>query len=276
MEATAHAGVLDQTAAEFYRSAMRALEERRLPFLVGGAYAFAQYTGIVRHTCDFDIFVSPEQAPTVLDALGEAGWRTELSFPHWLGKAYQDDFYVDVIYSSGSGIAVVDREWFDNSTAGTVLGMPVRLIPAEEMIWSKSFIMERERYDGNDVAHVILRRGASLDWSRLLRRFGRHWRVLLAHLVLFDFIYPAERDQIPAEVRRELIERLGGRERSGPDPDARRETDPSAAPLCQGTLLSRAQYLVDVGEWGYRDARLSPDVRMTEEDIAHWTRAIEA
>ena len=28
-----------------------------VPFLVGGAYAFAHYTGIVRHTKDLDLFV---------------------------------------------------------------------------------------------------------------------------------------------------------------------------------------------------------------------------
>ena len=28
-----------------------------MPFLVGGAYAFARYTGIERHTKDFDVFV---------------------------------------------------------------------------------------------------------------------------------------------------------------------------------------------------------------------------
>ena len=33
--------------------------------------------------------------------------------------------------------------------------------------------------------------------------------------------------------------------------------------VCQGTLLSRAQYLVDVDEWGYEDARLQPRGTMT-------------
>jgi hypothetical protein len=30
---------------------------------------------------------------------------------------------------------------------------------------------------------------------------------------------------------------------------------------------------VDVEVWGFRDARLDPDVRMTERDIAEWTLA---
>jgi hypothetical protein len=45
---------------------------------------------------------------------------------------------------------------------------------------------------------------------------------------------------------------------------------------CQGTLISRAQYLVDIGPWGYRDARLAPGIKMTPADIAQWTRAINA
>ena len=45
--------------------------------------------------------------------------------------------------------------------------------------------------------------------------------------------------------------------------------------VCRGTLLSRAQYLVDLESWGYRDARLEPPCTMTAEDIAGWTRAIE-
>ena len=45
--------------------------------------------------------------------------------------------------------------------------------------------------------------------------------------------------------------------------------------LCRGTLLSRQQYLVDIQEWGFRDARLEGRVQMNEKDIADWTDVIE-
>ena len=45
--------------------------------------------------------------------------------------------------------------------------------------------------------------------------------------------------------------------------------------VCQGTLLSRAQYLVDVDEWGYEDARQQPRGAMTAEQLAVWTAAID-
>ena len=42
-------------------------------------------------------------------------------------------------------------------------------------------------------------------------------------------------------------------------------------PLCRGTLLSLLDYLSDVEEGPYQDARLLPYGRMTPADIAHWT-----
>jgi hypothetical protein len=259
---------LDPSTFEFYRASMRALNEAGTDYLVGGAYAFARYTGIERHTKDFDIFARRKDVDAILRVLETLGCRTEKTFPHWLAKAFNDrtgDF-IDVIYSSGSGIAVVDEEWFTHAVADEVLGVPVRLCPAEEIIWSKAFIMERERYDGNDVAHLLRARGRELDWDRVLRRFGEHWRILLSHVVLFGFIYPTERDAIPARVQEELMRRL----------QAEATATPPNGKTCRGTLISRAQYLVDIGPWGYRDARLEPGIKMTPADIAHWTRAIDA
>src|SRR5262249_15713609 len=45
---------LDPAVAGFYRDAVAALQKAGVPFLVGGAYAYARYTGVVRHTKDFD------------------------------------------------------------------------------------------------------------------------------------------------------------------------------------------------------------------------------
>ena len=45
--------------------------------------------------------------------------------------------------------------------------------------------------------------------------------------------------------------------------------------MCSGTLLSRAQYLIDIEHWGYRDARLVPPAVMTDAQVDRWTAAIE-
>lgn len=249
--------------ADFYRHSMAVLREASVPFLVGGAYAYARYTGVIRHTKDFDVFLRREDLERALAALKQAGYSTELTFPHWLGKAYKGDDFVDLIYSSGNGIARVDERWFEHAVDENVLGVPAKLAPAEEILWSKSFIMERERYDGADVAHLLLHRAAELDWDRLLERFGSNWRVLLNHLLLFGYIYPGERQLLPRRVWDELLGRLAA---EGPP-------RPEEEKLCRGTILSRGQYLLDVEERGYRDARLKPTGTMSAEDIRTWSDA---
>jgi hypothetical protein len=130
------------------------------------------------------------------------------------------------------------------------------------MMWSKAFVQERERFDGADVAHLIRALGPSLDWDRLLARFGDHWRVLYAHVVLFGYIYPDRREHVPAWVMDELAGRLAA-DRMEPENH-----------VCNGTLLSREQYLVDLERDGYVDGRLQPDGPMTREEIDVWTAAI--
>jgi hypothetical protein len=250
-----------------YRRAAEALRDAQLPFLVGGAFALAHYTPVERDTKDFDIFIRPGHLPDVLAALEAAGFTTTVPFPHWLAKAYDGEIFIDIIFSSGNGVALVDDEWFEHALAAPVLGVPLLVCPAEEMIWSKAFVLERERFDGADVAHLVRDCGPRLDWERLLRRFGRFWRVLYAHLVMFGFVFPGHRDSIPAWVM-EILGRKLQEESGGRVPD-------SEVSLCQGTLLSREQYLTDIERLGYRDVRLlHPDVNMSEQDVARWTGAI--
>jgi hypothetical protein len=136
------------------------------------------------------------------------------------------------------------------------------LCPAEEMIWSKAFIQERERHDGADVLHLLRQLGPTLDWHRLLTRFDEHWPVLFAHIVLFRFVYPDMRDRVPTWVVEELTRRFV-------------EQPPESKHVCRGTLLSREQYLHDLDRLNYADARLVVEGGgMTPEEIEIWTAAI--
>jgi hypothetical protein len=125
--------------------------------------------------------------------------------------------------------------------------------------------MERERYDGADVAHILRACAETMSWDRLLLRFEPYWQVLFAHLVMFGFIYPSERHRIPTHVMTDLLGRLQTSIAAPPSDDK----------VCQGTLTSRAQYLLDIGRFGYADARLEPRGNMTAEDCIYWTWAIE-
>ncbi len=259
---TSTARAIHDPAADFYIDALKKLQDTGIPFLVGGAFAFSHYSHVPRDTKDVDIFVKPDDCPRVLEAFAKIGYETEIPFPHWLGKIHKGEHFIDVIFSSGNGIARVDDLWFDHAPRTNVLGIIVRLSPVEEMIWSKSFILERERFDGADVLHLLRETGPSLDWPRLLMRFGDYWRVLLSHLILFGFVYPDKRQNVPSWVMEELMRRLNVSR-----PNLQND-------VCYGTLLSREQYLHDLERWKYRDAREQPEGPMTREQLEIWTAAI--
>ena len=246
------------SALEFYRGALRALDQAGVQYLIGGGYAMAHYAEIRRHTKDLDIFVRPGESRYALDTLGAAGCRIEWPWPHFLGRAVSGgDAFIDVLYNSGNGLTEVDDEWFEHSTEGELFGCNARFIPVEEMLWSKCFVQERERFDGADVAHLLLRCASALDWPRLLRRSQGHDAVLLAHLLFFEYIYPTERS-VPDWVRIELLRRHG------------EQTMPEQR-LCRGTNIAPHQYRTDIEQWGFVDARRRPHGPLRLDDIARFT-----
>jgi hypothetical protein len=249
-------------ARQFYADTLRVLTRSGTPFMVGGALALKHFAGIARDTKDLDVFLRKRDLGKAMSALSKAGFDTEVPFPHWLGKAWAGPYFVDFIFDSANGLCPVDDAWFSHASHAKLWGVPVLVSPAEEMIVSKCFVMERERFDGADVYHLLEACGRSLDWKRLIARFGTHWRVLLGHLVFYQFVYPQKRDAVPRDVMNTLLER------------ARREQSSEESDACLGTLLSREQYLVDLTERGYADARLAPHGKVSIDDIRRWTEAI--
>lgn len=232
--------------ADFYRAALSRLQEEHIRFLIGGAYATEQYTGIPRRTKDIDIFVLPNDVQAVLQALNSAGAQTELTDPRWLAKAFAGEDFIDIIFNASNGLCPVDETWFQYAPRVDLLNLPLQLCPVEEMIWQKAFIMSRHRYDGNEVAHLLRGWGEQLDWDRLRRRFGEHWPVLLNHLILFRFVYPGKQSVVPKPLMDELTAQLAADVQNPPpiDPD-----------MCRGTFVSHTDYDIAIREWGYFDAR---------------------
>ena len=216
-------------------------------FVGGGAFTLKHYAGIARGTKDLDVFLCRRDLPRALEALREKGYKTEETFPHWLAKAWCGDLFVDFIYASANGLCQVDEHWFESAVTVTIFDEPALLCPVEEVIWSKCFVMERERFDGADIYHLIAAKGDTLDWRRLLDRVGENWRV---------------RRKVPGWVMDELLARQAA------------ERDDEDTPVCNGTLLSREQYLFDLEERGYADARVPPYGSVAPDEIKHWTDAI--
>jgi hypothetical protein len=248
-------------AQEFYVDLLRTLDNAQLPYLVGGGYAMAHYTGIPRQTKDLDIYIYARDRDRALEVISTAGYRTEFFYPFWIAKALPpeggDEVFMDILYNSGNGICVVDDKWFAHAVPAEVHGYPTRLVAVEEIIWSKSFVQDRDRFDGADIAHLILCRGKSkIDWDHLISRYaGGHEGVLLAHLILYRYIYPTERASVPDAV----LDRLYEATRNEPKPRAK---------LCRGTNLANRAFGMDIERWGFIDARLKPHGPLTPDQIA--------
>jgi hypothetical protein len=228
----------------FYRRTIQLLNSAGIPYMIGGAFALDFHVGTDRKTKDLDVFVRPRDAQAVLDELAEAGYETEMTDPIWLGKAFCGPDFVDVIFAFGNGIAQIDDGWFEHAERGELWGQPVLFTPLEESLWSKAFVMDRDRYDGADIAHIVLHSADRLNWDRLMDRFGEDWRVLLAHLILIGYTYPGKRQMIPERIMRELVGRLEREMSTEGPPD-----------LCYGPFFTRTEYRHDLEKLGMQDAR---------------------
>lgn len=230
---------------EKYKRVLDALNRTGIPYVVSGAYAIYEHTGIYRETKDLDLFLDPSHIPWAAEVLREEGFRTRLEQPHWLAKAMLGDHFVDLIFGMGNGLALIDEDWYRHSKPAILAARPVRVAPVEELIWHRLFISERHRQDTADILHLILCQGARINWRRLLEKTAEDWPLLLAQLHLFAYVYPEAHSHVPDDVIDELLERSRGelhRARSGER-------------LTRGPLISRFSFSIDVNEWGMRDIR---------------------
>jgi hypothetical protein len=230
---------------EIYRRALEAVNAAQLPCVVAGAYAIYEHTGIYRKTKDLDLFFEPRYVVEAARALQAAGFVMRLEDAHWLAKATMGDYFIDLIYGMGNGVALIDNTWLDHSRPGILAACPVRIAPAEELIWHRLFISERHRHDMSDIVHLILCCGETLDWDRLVGRVGEHWPLLLSQVLMFSYVYPGYRTNVPKWVSEQLLERARAEVGiNGEDQD-----------LTRGPLISRFSFTIDVTEWGFNSSR---------------------
>lgn len=219
---------------------LKHLNQARIPYVVSGAFALQQHTGIWRNTKDLDLFLTPDAAAEALRHLQEQGFETEVRDPVWLAKAHRDGYFVDLITGMSNAIITVDNSWIERGSDCVVLGVPTRVLAAEELLASKLFVNFRERFDGADVVHVIYGTQGKLDWARLRQLVGEHWELLLWELILFRYVYPAKQHYVPREVWTDLLSRLN-RELDSPS---------TTTTAFRGSLIDEKMFSIDIKEWG--------------------------
>jgi hypothetical protein len=243
MKKTPSQAKLPARAEAFYAEALAHANRSKIPYLVGGTFAVNAYVELRRPTKDLDIFCKASDFPKILAYFQEQGFKTEIEDERWLAKVGRGRYFMDVIFNSTISMTPITDSWFAESHTSTIYGHKVQLLPPTELLWSKVFVQDRVKYEGADVAHIILTQSEKIEWRRLLQYMEQYWEVLLIHILNFRFIYPTEREKIPRWLFDELLERLE-RQAQLPAPNMK---------VCRGRLFSRQEYLKDITDWGFAD-----------------------
>jgi hypothetical protein len=149
------------------KRSVAALREADIPFLLGGSLAsWARGGPETRH--DLDLIIKREQAEKALEALEQAGMRTERPPEDWLFKAWDGDTLVDLIYCP-KGLPV-DDELIGRGEELSVLGMDIRVMALEDVMATKLMALTEHslRYEG--LLQIARALREQIDWAAVRRR----------------------------------------------------------------------------------------------------------
>jgi predicted nucleotidyltransferase len=169
--------------------AVRVIEHKGFPYLLMGGSGSVTF-GRPRTTDDIDLFVRPDDAPRVLDALGAAGFDTDETDLEWLCKAFRRGVLVDVIFRS-AGDVFLDEAMLDHGVRETYRGTEVSIMSPEDIVVIKALATSEEsNRHWYDALSVIAR--CDLDWDYFLFRARRSGPRRVLSLLLY-----AESNDLP-------------------------------------------------------------------------------
>lgn len=197
------AAAISEAEWKIYRSAISAIREARVPFMLGGGFALATATGRWRDTKDIDLYVLPEHRDRVVAALTAAGfsdyYATRPYDRNWIYRSVRNGVIVDIIWAMANQRARVDQVWFDRSESIFVRGEKLKVLPMEEFVWCKLYIMQRDHCDWTDLFNVLCALGDRLDYKHLIKRLDEDVPLLRALLTIYAWLCPKDVRRIPRE-----------------------------------------------------------------------------
>jgi len=191
-----------------YCDAIQALRHAEIRFLLGGGFALATYIGRWRNTKDIDFYIMREDRERAMEALTKAGF--EDLFPQlpydrkWIYRSTRDGLIVDIIWAMANQRAQTDEIWFERARKTTIRGEALSIIPLEEFLWCKLYIMQRDHCDWTDVFNLIYAVGPRLNWAHLLARLGEDWPLLKGALTVYGWLCPRQARKLPRSLMKKL------------------------------------------------------------------------
>lgn len=185
-----------------YQKVIAAARAQGLHFALGGAFAVATYTGRWRNTKDLDFYVLPQDREAMIAAVTSTGMQDyydQLPYDRsWIYRAHHGDIIVDVIWAMANTPIDVDEAWLARGPQIDLRGELLPIIPPEELIWAKLFVLQKDRSDWPDVFNLLYATGPQLDWEHLLARLGAEEApLLIGALNVFAWLSPHRARQLP-------------------------------------------------------------------------------
>jgi hypothetical protein len=207
----------------FYEEVLLAAAKTGAHFALGGAFAWAAHTGLFRNTKDLDLYVMPsdrEKFISALTSLNAHDLYDELPYDRgWIYRATRDGFIVDVIWSMANYRRELDSDYVSGGPTLDLRGIRLKVLPAEELVLNKLYILQRGRCDWFDVFNVLYCTHGRLDWTRLLNKLDDDVPLLGAALRVFAWLAPGCAARFPDD----LWNKVGLRTPAEDGPDFIRE-----------------------------------------------------
>jgi hypothetical protein len=184
-----------------YQPLLRAALADGPRFAIGGGLAYSLYARRWRNTKDIDLFVLPKNRAAMIGVFTLAGFSDYYDqHPYdreWIYRGYRDGVIVDVIWQMANYRTPVGESWLTRGPEVEVHGLGVRLLPPEELLWTKLYVLQRERSDWPDLLNLLFTVGPELDWEHLLGELGEDAPVLGGLLNLFGWLCPGRARELP-------------------------------------------------------------------------------
>ena len=183
-----------------YKAVIGEAQARKLRFAIGGGLAAATYAGQWRDTKDIDLYIRKQDRDEVITMLTELGLEDYFDQKaydrNWIYRSWQHGAIVDAMWAMANQRASVDDHWFSGPEV-RVENLRFRLVPPEEMIWSKLYVLQRDRSDWPDVLAMLYSIGSEINWHRLIERLTEDSALLGSILTVFAWICPARARELP-------------------------------------------------------------------------------
>lgn len=183
-----------------YAEVFSEARKRNLSFAIGGGLAFSAYTECLRNTKDMDLFILEEESEEFIQITRDLHFDEYLKVPYdptWSYRSFRSGYILDFLWRILNNRSSVSETWIAGGWELNVRGVPVRLLPVEELIWSKLYITRSDRNDWPDILNLVYARGVEMEWERLLENLEEDRLLLGGVMSVFRWLCPGKAAEFP-------------------------------------------------------------------------------